>query len=226
MLWDMAILTKRSIVEYIRNKDLVFTPQLDEFQLRPHAVDLRLGFTFRIPKLTVDKSKGRSALIMDYYSLKNGQFSYFEEIVLKPGQHFDLLPGESVMGFSLESIDLKSPMLMAVVYPRSSVNRRGLAVDLTGVVDAGYKGHLMFPIHNHTSFQVIRLYPGERICQLIFDMLEQPVPEGYRGRYKHKSKKTVSSKYLPESNPKEIQYIREGKISNLKEEFSVSFAHP
>jgi dCTP deaminase len=217
----MSIIIKRGIIEHIRNGELSFDPPLDELQLRPHAVDLRLGFRFRIPKSVVDKEKGRSALTLDHYSLKKGQFAYFEEIRLKPGQHFDILPGESIIGFSLEKIDLKSPMLMGTLYPRSSVNRRGLAVDLTGVIDAGYKGYLMFPIRNNTSMQVIRIYPGERICQIVFERLDQPVPDGYKGRYASRTKARIPFAYLTEASTKEIQLVRKGKIQEIKRKFAI-----
>jgi dCTP deaminase len=215
----MSIIIKREIIDLIRNGDLKFEPELDELQFRPHALDLRLGFKFRIPKTIIDKEKGRISLTLDHNSVEDGQFAYFDEITLKPGQYIDILPGQSVMGFSLEQIDLKSPMLMAVVYPRSSVNRRGLAVELTGIVDAGYKGYLMFPIRNTTSQQVIRLYPGERICQIIFERLDQPVPDGYKGRYSNPRSKTAP-RYIPEVEKQEIRLIRQGKISELKKKFT------
>jgi dCTP deaminase len=198
----MSVVVKHEIIESIKNGDLKFKPALDSLQFRPHAIDLRLGFSFRIPKrvFNADKNKeGRSA-------------------TLKPGQFIDILPGESVIGFTLEEVDIKSNTLMGILYPRSSVNRRGLAVDLTGIVDSGYKGHLMMPIHNTTDMQVIRLYPGERICQLVFERLEQPVRDGYQGRYssqKHKG-------YLPETEAREIELIRAGKIKDIKKEFSAS----
>lgn len=216
----MSILVKSEIIDNIKNGYLSFDPPLDELQLRPHAIDLRLGFEFRIPKVVVDKQKGRSALTLDYYSLKAGQFAYFTEITLSPGQYFDILPGESIIGFSLEKIDLKSPMLMGVLYPRSSVNRRGLAVDLTGIIDAGYKGNLMFPIRNNTSVQVIRIYPGERICQIVFERLDQPVQDGYQGRYVD-SKRKIPVSYLPESNRLESNYIKNGKINQIKKKFAI-----
>lgn len=215
----MSIYIKREIIDLIRNGDLIFDPSLDALQFRPHAVDLRLGFTFRIPKTVIDKQRGRVAVTLDHYALKNGQFAYFEEITLKPEQYFDILPGESMMGFSLEKIDLKSPMLMGVLYPRSSVNRRGLAVELTGIIDAGYKGHLMFPIRNTTHSQVIRIYPGERICQIVFERLDQPVPDGYEGRYLPRKGARTSSVYTPEKEKQEVKLIRQGKIKELKEKF-------
>lgn len=219
----MAIIIKREIVDLVRNGELIFTPELDELQLRPHAVDLRLGFTFRIPQIVTDKEKGRAATIIDHYSLKNGQFAYYKELTLTPGQYFDILPGEAIMGFSLEEIDMKSPMIMGVVYPRSSVNRRGLAVDLTGIVDAGYKGHLMFPIRNNTSMQVIRIYPGERICQIVFEKLDQPVPDGYQGRYVKKGRKKVAALYQPEKELKEVKLIKSGNVKEVKQKFPIHF---
>ncbi len=210
----MSVVVKNEIIDSIKSGDLKFKPALDSLQFRPHAVDLRLGFEFRIPKRTF-KSNGRSAVSLDHLAINDGHFSHYEDIKLNPGQFFDLLPGEWVMGFSLEEVHIKSPTLMAVLYPRSSVNRRGLSVDLTGIVDTGYKGNLMIPIHNTTAMQVIRIYPGERICQLVFERLEQPVREGYTGRY------SKTSKYQPEKEQKEIDLIRSGKIKDIKKEFKL-----
>jgi dCTP deaminase len=220
----MSIVVKHEILESIKNGELKFAPALDSLQFRPHAVDLRLGSTFRIPKRTFNvkrSSKGRTAVPLDHMAINNGHFAVYEEVSLKPGQYFDILPGEWVMGFTLEKVYIKSNTLMGVLYPRSSVNRRGLSVDLTGIVDSGYNGHLMIPIQNTTSMQVIRVYPGERICQLVFERLEQPVREGYQGRYIDKKTKTSSS-YLVEKDNREIELIRSGDLKKIKKEFKIT----
>lgn len=214
----MSIITTESIKQSIKSGALGFTPALDDLQFRPHAVDLRLGFTFRIPKRRTEEANGRSAVVLDHYALHNGPFSYYEEATLKPGQYFDVLPEESVMGFSLEEIDMNSPTLMGELYPRSSVSRRGLAVDLTGIIDAGYKGHLMFPIRNNTNQQVIRIYPGERICQLVFHRLEQAVEEGYQGRYRKEP--GTAPTFQKEANSREVKLVQNGDIYQLKREFT------
>ncbi len=213
----MAIVVKNEIIESIKSGELKFSPALDSLQVRPHAVDLRLGYEFRVPSRTlgVDKRRGgRTATTLDHLALNNGHFTFYDEIKLKPGQHFDILPGESVLGVTLEKIHLKSNSLMGILYPRSSVNRRGLSLDMTGIVDTGYKGQLMIPLHNITT-QVIRLYPGERICQLVLERLEQPVREGYEGRYHG----AVS--YKPEASNREVELIRSGKIKDIKKEFKL-----
>ncbi len=211
----MSVVVKNEIIDSIKTGDLVFKPALDELQFRPHAVDLRLGYTFRVPtrtfSITSDK-KGRTATTLDHLAINNGHFTYYDEVKLKPGQYFDILPGESVLGFTMEELNIKSNTLMGILFPRSSVNRRGLAVDMTGIVDTGYSGNLMIPLHN-ISMQVIRLYPGERICQIVFERLEQPVREGYKGRYHG------SLSYMPENSKRETELIRSGNIKDIKKEF-------
>jgi dCTP deaminase len=214
----MSIVVKNEIIDSIKTGDLVFKPALDQLQFRPHAVDLRLGYQFRVPTRafnTTASKEGRTATTLDHLALSNGQFTYYDEIKLKPGQYFDILPGESILGFTMEELKIKSNTLMGILYPRSSVNRRGLSVDLTGIVDTGYNGHLMIPLHN-ISMQVIRLYPGERICQIVFERLEQPVREGYQGRYHG------SLSYKPEASSRETELIRAGKIKDIKKEFKLS----
>ncbi len=164
------ILTRKSIHKRIQNKDLVFDPGLDKFQMQPHAVDLRLGYKFLVPKNWIMTDNGRHALKVsiaedDYHS------EQFDEIILKPGQYFDLLPNEFVIGTSLENIEMNASDLMAILFPRTSTNRRGINLSLSGIIDTGYNGNLIFPMKNEAGNQVLRLYPGERICQVVFETL-------------------------------------------------------
>jgi len=170
------ILSKQTILNKIKNKQLAFKPNLDGFQLQPHAVDLRLGYKFFLPKTWEITKEGRKAINIDpLVPVKNN--NNFETITLQKGQYFELLPEEYVVGTTLESITMSDPELMAVLYPRSSINRRGLAVDLSGIVDVHYKGNLMIPIMNNTQKQVIRIYPGERICQIVFQQLTDAITQ-------------------------------------------------
>src|SRR5438105_15936371 len=88
---------------------------------------------------------------------------HFDVVELEKGQFFDLLPNEHILVSSLESIAIPDD-LMAIMYPRSSINRKGISVDQTGIVDSGYEGQLVIPIRNNTQSQTVRLYPGERFC--------------------------------------------------------------
>ena len=209
----MAILTKQEILERVQKGELGFTPGLDSFQLQMHAVDLRLGFTFLIPKVWKMTQKGREALSID--PLKDHGPEYFDVIELEEGQSFELLPQEYVLVSTFESVKIPND-LMAVLYPRSSVNRKGLSVDLTGIIDSGYEGPLTLPIRNNTRSQVIELHPGERICQVVFEELKHAV-EVKKSRWHQKDVVEEGKK----EKAAEMKLVFSGALKKLKSDFKV-----
>lgn len=209
----MAILTKNEILQRVKDKNIVITPCLDIFQVQAHAIDLRLGFTFLIPKAWQMTAHGRQAMMID--PLKDHGPEYFDVIELEQGQSFDLLPQEYVLVSTFETVKIPND-LMAILYPRSSVNRKGLSVDLTGIIDSGYEGPLTLPIRNNTRSQVIQLHPGERICQVVFEELKHPV-EARKSRWHMKD---VVEKGKKEKS-KEMKLVFNGDIKKLKTDFKV-----
>lgn len=215
----MAVLSRNDILERIKEGKLKFTPNLDAFQMQPHAVDLRLGLRFRLARHWKVTDKGREATIVDPFTDLNTQH---EIIDLKPGQYFELLPGEMVIGETYEQIGLTSEDIMAVLYPRSSLNRRGLSIDLSGIVDVWYEGALMIPISNKTD-QVIRVYPGERICQVTFSTLSSGISkeEGeIHGVAKAKYQGGNGVEARKDRN-EEIDLIKSGQLDSLKQNYSL-----
>lgn len=209
----MAILTKKDICERIAEKEIGFTPNLDSFQLQDHAVDLRLGFSFLIPKIWHLTARGRESL--DILNFDKVNADYFEVVELEQGQYFDLLPNEYVLVSTLESIRVPNN-LMAVLYPRSSTNRKGLSLDLTGIIDSGYEGQLTLPIRNNTHSQIVRLYPGERLCQIVFEELTEPVAPR-----KSKYHKRDIIEGIKREKATESRLILKGDIKKLKAEYAV-----
>lgn len=209
----MSILTKTQIIERIASENLTFTPALDSFQLQAHSVDLRLGFTFLIPKIWKLTAKGREAIALS--PLEQQGSDHFDVIELEQGQYFDLLPQEYVLVSTLESIKIPDD-IMSILYPRSSTNRKGLSVDLTGIIDAGYEGRLTLPVRNNTRAQTIRLYPGERFCQVVFEELTNPV-ETKKSR--HHQRDIVEG--LAKENINEVDLLITGDIKKLKEIYSI-----
>lgn len=219
----MSVLTKNEILKEIKNSGLVFEPNLDKYQIQPHAIDLRLGFHFCIPKTWKLEKDGRKAFNIDY--LKDKERSSFDEMNLEEGQYFEILPREFVIASTLEKVEINNLNIMAVLYPRSSFNRRGLSVDLSGIVDTGYKGKLMIPIRNNTN-QIIKIYPGERICQLLFQDLKSELTRkeaDIHGVEKAKNLGLEDSDIIKNSYDKgdEIKYISEGNIKELKEKYKI-----
>lgn len=91
----MAILTKNDILKYLKEGKIQIKPGIDRFQLQAHSLDLRLGFTFLIPKVWRVTKAGREQLHMDYFSSDKPE--YFDIVELEKGQFFDLLPGEHIL---------------------------------------------------------------------------------------------------------------------------------
>lgn len=210
----MAIITRADIIERVKEGSLAFKPSLDQFQLQEHSVDLRLGFTFMIPKMWHMTPHGRESLDITHFDKRNHEF--FDVIELEQGQYFDLLPQEYILVSTLEAITMPKD-LMAVLYPRSSTNRKGLSLDLTGIVDAGYSGQLVLPIRNNTRSQSVRLYPGERLCQVAFEELKSevvPRPSKYH------QKDIIEGVQMEKKD--EVDLISKGDMKTLKEKFKVS----
>lgn len=216
------ILTRNDILKRLENGDLSVTPGLDQFQLQPHALDLRLGYKFLIPKNWVMTDHGRRALKV---SIEEDSFhnEQFEEVVLKPGQYFDLLPNEFVIGTSLEDIEMNAPDLMAILFPRTSTNRRGINLSLSGIIDTGYKGNLILPMKNEAGDQVLRLYPGERICQVVFETLSSPLTmeeANMHGLTEAKYSNAGHPKYKVDKT-EERKLLTSGKLDELKKTFGL-----
>ena len=209
----MSIITKTDIIARIQSGSLGFKPHLDQFQLQEHSVDLRLGFTFMIPKMWHMTPRGRESLDITHFDKRNHE--YFEVVELEQGQYFELLPQEYILVSTLEAIKMPTD-IMGVLYPRSSTNRKGLSLDLTGIIDAGYEGQLILPIRNNTRSQAIRLYPGERLCQVVFEELKSevvPRPSKYH------QKDIIEGVQMEKKD--EVDLISKGDIKTLKENYKV-----
>lgn len=212
----MSILTKKQILERIESGSIKIEPSLDIFQLQAHAIDLRLGHRFLVPRQWKLTDKGRVGIEFNYMD-KDSKNDNFEVVELEKGQVFELLPGEHVLASTLETITWPNDV-MSVLYPRSSTNRRCLSVDLTGIVDTGYSGQLIIPVRNNTHTQKITLYPGERFCQITFEELSEPSLKE-EGTY---HKRDMSDGFIIQDKYNdEMQLIKEGDVSKIKTDFKV-----
>ena len=218
----MAILNKKQILERINNSNIEFDPVLDAFKIQPNSVDLRLGWSFYIPKIWKYEARGRVALVADYLNLQDVPEN-FQIIKLKPGQYFEILPNEFVIISTLERISLNADDLTAVLYGRSSALRRGLSIG-SGTVAPHYKGCLTIPLTNNSG-HIIRLYPGERLCQLEFNLLSLPLTGEEASKHGlQDAKYTDSTPYGLEArsdSQEEIEFIKAGQVDQLKDKFKI-----
>jgi deoxycytidine triphosphate deaminase len=216
------MLGKNELLQYIKDGKLAFSPALDQFQIQPNSVDIRIGTSFYLPESWKLTEAGRVAVQPDYLT-KEFNRDYLKLLKLNPGQYFEVLPQESVFISSFEKIELRANNLMAVLHPRSSLVRRGF-VTQGGVVDVGYKGHLLIPVLNSTNHS-LRLYPGERAYQLLFYCLDSELSPEEAAKHGVDSSKydnsTAVNLEARTDNEEEIDFIKKGDMEGLKNKFSV-----
>ena len=139
-----------------------------EEQLQPNGIDLCLD---TIARLVSPGAIGRED--------RNRQISETEPMCFGPDDWVQLSAGAYLVSF-IEVVNIPLD-IMALARPRSSLGRSGVSIH-SGVWDAGYSGRsqALLNISNPAGYRIQR---GARIMQMVFFRLEQPLKQGYRGRY-------------------------------------------
>ena len=78
------------------------------------------------------------------------------------------------------------PNVLGVVHDKSSLARKGLAVQNT-VLEPGWRGYLTMEITNHTD-QAFYLVEGSAVAQVVFHFLDEPAEQPYRGKYQNQQR--------------------------------------
>ncbi len=185
-----VILSDRDIKKFIKSGRIKVIPKPNfKKQLGSASLDLRLGGEFRFFK------HSQKALID---SKKKATSEGLTELIkLKKSQPLILHPGEFVLGTVEEYIKLPSN-LAARIDGRSSWGRLGIVVHSTaGHVDPGFEGRLTLEISNIGNIPVL-LYPGQRICQLVFEVLssEAEIPYSKKSGAKYFGQSSVEGSKL------------------------------
>lgn len=97
---------------------------------------------------------------------------------------FDLVPRELILGWTVERIELPiHGRLAARVEGKSNLARLGLAIHVTApTIHAGFSGTIQLEMINHGPVP-IRLRPGLRICQLVFESTLGMPDNAYQGQF-------------------------------------------
>lgn len=128
------------------------------------------------------------------------------------GALFVLPSGQTALLRTLDKVKL-SDRVMGVVYPRSSSNRRGLMVHMTGVVDAGYEGTLVVPVTNTTDKDIMILQ-GERICSIVFEAVFDRV------EFRESKYHNGDGSFVPDKE-EEQAFLERNDIKSLKEKYKI-----
>lgn len=174
------ILSDRTIMDLIKKGTLSISPLQDD-QIQPASVDIRLGNTFSV----VEDSS-------------SGILNFTDKIAYKEihAETYLLLPGQFVLATTKEYISLPDD-LTAFVEGRSSLGRMGLFIQNAGWVDPGFSGEITLELFNANRC-AIELQAGRRIGQLVFAQMDQAASKPYCGKYQGQRGATGSKVYLDE----------------------------
>lgn len=190
----MAILSDKTIKEYLEEGKIVIDPLKDEQQIQPSSVDMRLGDEFKVFKV----------IRKPYIDPKDEEdiAEYMESSTVPEGEAFIIHPNEFALATTQEYVKVPDD-LVARVEGRSSMGRLGVTMHVTaGYVDPGFEGRITLEISNIGAIPVA-LYPGQRVCQLVFETMTTPAELPY-GHPKRNSKYMKQLK--PESSRVKLDY--------------------
>lgn len=157
------ILSDRTILSKLQSKEIIIKPTPTSEQIQPSSIDLRLGNEYLSPihsQETID--------------IKNNEPKYQQ----MKGDAIILPANEFILATTKEYVEIPTN-LIARVEGRSSVGRLGIAIHITaGFIDAGFKGQITLEIKNLSHNNII-LYEDMRICQLVFEELNEPAMRPY-----------------------------------------------
>ncbi len=173
------ILTDREIKIYIERGLITVEPRPPQVAYQSSSIDLTLD-----PDISLFKevASGIDMIIDPTHA------DFKSDVVVKelttsfsidPQAGYPLTRHTMILAWTKEYIDLKESRLAARVEGRSSLARIGLSIHMTApTIHAGFEGRIRLEIVNH-GHRPVRLKPGMRICQLIFEQTFGTPEKGY-----------------------------------------------
>lgn len=175
------ILSDREIRMEIESGGIRFTPAVDEGRISPSSLDLLLGNVFTL----FDPPTPGVETIINVSQIRNLEQviqDYGREIIVPDGQYLDLRPGDFILSYTREYIEIPN-YLAARVEGRSSYARIGVSVHQTAsTIHSTFRGQIRLEI-SHTGHLSCRLRPGEPICQLVIEKLSRPAEKTLQSNF-------------------------------------------
>ena len=175
-------LSRRTIFREWQEGRLIFNPNIDEDQIGPSSIDLRLSNIFISIEEELEEQREAGADVR--WIVQNQPWALF---AAKYGRRHEieadglvLHPHKLILGFVHEYMQLP-PTLAGRVEGKSGPARRGLLIHLTApTIQVGYHGQLQLELYNVGPAPIL-LLPRQPICQLILEQVTEP--EQYEGQF-------------------------------------------
>jgi dCTP deaminase len=183
------VLTDREIQAAIEHSHIIVNPQPGPEAYSSTSIDLTLSKSLRIWK--TETLAGVEQIICpatEGYKYNEFAKAYSDLKELTDEGHV-LKPQEFVLAWTEEHVGLPvASRLAARVEGKSSLARLGVGIHVTApTIHAGFDGPIQLEICNHGLLRV-RLVPGMRVCQLIFEQTLGTPEKGYTGQFQHQEK--------------------------------------
>lgn len=178
------VLTDREIQAALQCGHIKITPLPGVEAYSSTSVDLTLSKFIRTWK--TEPIKGVEQIISpstEGYNF-NEVLKALSDIRELNAEGYVLKPQEFVLGWTEENIELPtSSRIAARVEGKSSFARLGVGIHITApTIHAGFPGPIQLEIVNHGTIKV-KLVPGTRVCQLIFEQTLGTPDKGYAGQF-------------------------------------------
>jgi dCTP deaminase len=175
----VPVLSDKDILKWLRSRDLIVHPILDNKQIHGGKVDLRLDNVFYL----IGRFKRPYYDPMEHIPIEGKEpEKYAEKRVMPYGKPFILHPNDYALAPLFEFVKLPKKVI-GRLDGRSSLGRLGIVVHSTaGSVDPGYKGHLTMELMNDGMLPVA-LYPLMRVATLILTTMTSEAMRPYEGKY-------------------------------------------
>ncbi len=175
------ILSDREIRMEMESGRLRFNPAIEDGQISPSSIDLRLSNQFTIFK----RNTPGVEMVIDMEQVTNLETTLESLSIrrdLDEGETLTLSPGDFVLAYTREYVELPN-YLAARVEGRSSYARLGISVHQTApTIHATFSGQIRLEI-SHNGPYSCKLSPGSKICQMIIERLGSPAERSLRSQF-------------------------------------------
>ena len=144
----MTILSDKELRKYLNEGKIVIDPLIDEKQIQPSSIDMRIGDEFKVFKV----------IRKPYIDPKDQDdiASYMESMIIEEGEAFIIHPNEFALATTYEYVKVPDD-LVARVEGRSSMGRLGVTMHVTaGFIDPGFEGKITLEISNIGAMPVAK----------------------------------------------------------------------
>ncbi|MBI5228538.1 dCTP deaminase [Candidatus Micrarchaeota archaeon] len=169
------ILSRKEILKAVKQGRVGITP-FDEKNVGACSVDMHLGKRFKVFRKTREKLEIKGEVPGIEYS------TLFKNVEVNDGDGLLLHPGELVLGVTEEKIRLNDEFC-ARIDGRSRFARLGLLVHVSSsLIQPGCDNVQVLEIMNMSPWKIV-LFPGTKVCQLVFEELKGKAR--YGGEFKN-----------------------------------------